>query len=151
MEDGFAIHPRLLADCHPLGRLPASHLLLHRNAAVPWLILVPETDAMNLLDLPREQRDAVLDDCKHVSDRLRDTLGCPRINVAWIGNLVPQLHVHVIGRAPGDPCWPKPVWGHLEQTRDYDPDEIARIGRILLADPPVADDSEHPAPDEPGN
>jgi diadenosine tetraphosphate (Ap4A) HIT family hydrolase len=128
----FALHPQLLADCHPLGRLPASHLLLHRNAAVPWMILVPETTLPNLLDLPIEQRDAVLADCKRVSDYLTAVLGCPKVNVAWIGNLVPQLHVHVIGRSPADPCWPKPVWGHLETVRDYAPSRIEAIATGIL-------------------
>jgi diadenosine tetraphosphate (Ap4A) HIT family hydrolase len=128
----FPIHPRLLADCHFLGRLPATHLLLHKNAAVPWLVLVPETDLENLLDLPAPQRDAVLSDCKRVSDWLTGTLGCPRVNVAWIGNLVPQLHIHAIGRRPGDPCWPKPVWGHLEPGGVYRESELARIAADLI-------------------
>ncbi len=127
----FAIHPHLLADCHLLGRLTATHLLLHKNSAVPWLILVPETGLQNLLDLPLPQRDAVLADCKRVSDWLTGSLGCPRVNVAWIGNLVPQLHIHVIGRRPGDPCWPKPVWGHLEPGGTYGECELARIAAEL--------------------
>ncbi len=128
----FAIHPQLLTDCHRLGRLPATHLLLHRNAALPWFILVPETDLGNLLDLPIPRRDAVLSDCKRVSDYLRAQFASTRVNVAWIGNLVPQLHVHVIGRRPGDPCWPKPVWGHLEQTAAYGAGDIRRIASDLL-------------------
>jgi tRNA pseudouridine65 synthase len=58
----FTLHPQLLADCHSLGRLAHSHLLLHRNAAVPWFILVPETALTNLLDLPARQREGVLAD-----------------------------------------------------------------------------------------
>lgn len=130
----FILHPQLLADCHQLGRLIATHLLLHRNAALPWLILVPETDLANLLDLPSAQRDAVLADCKRVSDTLTGTLGYPRVNVAWIGNLVPQLHIHVIGRRPGDPCWPKPVWGHLELVAAYSAGEVERIRAAILGD-----------------
>jgi diadenosine tetraphosphate (Ap4A) HIT family hydrolase len=130
----FTLHPRLLADCHRLGRLSSSHLLLHRNAAVPWLILVPETGLGNLLDLAIAQRDAVLADCKRVSDYLTSVLGCPKVNVAWIGNLVPQLHVHVIGRSPADPCWPKPVWGHLSAVREYAPAEIDAIRAGLVSD-----------------
>jgi len=128
----FTLHPQLLTDCHRLGRLPVTHLLLHKNAAVPWFILVPETDLGNLLDLPCGQRDAVLADCKRVSDYLTGTRGCARVNVAWIGNLVPQLHVHVIGRGPGDPCWPRPVWGHLEAVLDYGPGEVEAIGAGVL-------------------
>ncbi|MCK7575461.1 MAG: HIT family protein [Chromatiales bacterium] len=127
----FALHPQLLADCHVLGRLPATHLLLHRNSAAPWFILVPETDQANLLDLPTAHRDAVLADCTRVSDALR-TLGYPKINVAWIGNLVPQLHIHVIGRRPGDACWPRPVWGHLVGERDYAEHEITALRAAVL-------------------
>jgi diadenosine tetraphosphate (Ap4A) HIT family hydrolase len=127
----FAVHPQLLADCHVLGRLPATHLLLHKNAALPWFILVPETGRTNLLDLPEPERNAVLADCKRVSDHLTGVLDCARVNVAWIGNLVAQLHVHVIGRSPGDPCWPRPVWGHLEAGRAYEPAEVAALAAGL--------------------
>lgn len=128
----FALHPQLQADCHCLGRLSHSRLLLHRNALVPWFILVPETDLGNLLELPIPQRDGVLADCKRVSNYLTEVLACPKINVAWIGNLVPQLHVHVIGRRPDDPCWPKPVWGNLTQRREYAAEEIDAIRVALL-------------------
>jgi diadenosine tetraphosphate (Ap4A) HIT family hydrolase len=128
----FQIHPQLLTDCHRLGRLPATHLLLHRNAALPWFILVPETELENLLDLPTSHREAVLADCKAVSDYLRERFGCTRINVAWIGNLVPQLHIHLIGRHLGDPCWPEPVWGHLEQTASYDAEGLRQIAADLV-------------------
>ncbi|MFZ0791305.1 MAG: HIT domain-containing protein [Chromatiaceae bacterium] len=127
----FQIHPQLLADCHCLGRLSATHLLLHRNAALPWFILVPETELANVLDLPIHQRDRVLADCKRVSDYLLAHFGSTRINVAWIGNLVPQLHVHVIGRRPGDPCWPRPVWGHLEQAASYSAADLSGIASDL--------------------
>lgn len=129
----FALHPQLQADCHCLGRLSHSRLLLHRNALVPWFILVPETDLGNLLELPIPQRDGVLADCKRVSNYLTEVLACPKINVAWIGNLVPQLHVHVIGRRPDDPCWPKPVWGNLTQRREYAAEEIDAIRVALLS------------------
>lgn len=128
----FSIHPKLLADCHCLGRLRAAHLLVHRNAAVPWFILVPETNEPNLLDLPLSQRDAVLADCKRVSNYLRARFGSSRVNVAWIGNLVPQLHVHVVGRRLGDPCWPLPVWGHLEERSAYGEEDLVQIAEDLV-------------------
>lgn len=135
MTQTFSLHPQLLADCHRLGRLSATHLLLHRNGSVPWFILVPETDLSNLLDLPPDQREAVLADCQRVSNYLTADLGYPRVNVAWIGNLVPPLHIHVIGRRPGDPCWPKPVWGHLETVREYTGQEVMAIRDALLNQP----------------
>jgi len=141
----FVLHPQLRADCHLLGRLPATHLLLHRNGVLPWLILVPETQLANLLDLPIEEREAVLADCKRVSDALR-ALGYPRINLAWIGNLVEQLHIHVIGRCPGDACWPQPVWGHLTDRRDYAEHEIAALRAAILGGTAGPSGAELPGP-----
>ena len=115
----FQIHAQLLADCHRLGRLPATHLLLHRNAALPWFILVPETPVADLLDLAPKPRGRILQECAQVSAYLKADLGLPKVNFAAIGNLVPQLHLHVVGRAPGDACWPAPVWGHLPAGPGY--------------------------------
>ena len=113
------IHPQLLQDCHYLGRMPATEVLLHRNASLPWFILVPDTALTDFLDLPREHREAVLADCAHVSRFLKQVLGLPKVNFAGLGNVVPQLHLHIIGRAPVDACWPQPVWGNLEDSEDY--------------------------------
>lgn len=116
----FSIHTQLLNDCYYLGRLPATEVLLHRNASVPWFILVPETDLTDILDLQREHRDAVMTDCALVSSFLKQILGLQKVNFAGLGNVVPQMHLHIIGRAPVDPCWPLPVWGNLNDTEAYD-------------------------------
>jgi diadenosine tetraphosphate (Ap4A) HIT family hydrolase len=129
---GFQIHPRLLADCHRLERLPGSHLLLHRNAAVPWFILVPETTEIDLLDLAPGHRERVLAQCARVSAYIKSDLGLPKVNFAAIGNLVPQLHLHLVGRRPGDACWPAPVWGHLHPGPAYGQERIQEI-RVGLA------------------
>jgi diadenosine tetraphosphate (Ap4A) HIT family hydrolase len=129
----FHIHPRLLDDCHSLGRLPNAHLLLHRNAALPWFILVPETRAVDLLDLPQDQRVAVIDDAAAISRFIKEELGYPKVNFGAIGNLVPQLHLHVIGRRPGDWCWPAPVWGHLTDEEEYGPGQLAELAHRLTS------------------
>jgi len=129
----FRIHDRLLADCHRLGTLNGTHLLLHRNAALPWFILVPETSAVDLLDLPAETRDRLVAEAAALSTFLKTSLGCPKVNFAAIGNLVPQLHLHVVGRRPGDACWPAPVWGHLEASSGYTAAELAAL-RARLAE-----------------
>ncbi len=118
------LHPQLLADSHYLGQLPACALLLHRNASLPWFILVPETRLTDFLDLPEEHRTAVLADCAAVSEFVKSVLGYPRINFAAIGNMVPQMHLHVVGRSPQDPCWPKPVWGNLAGADGYTPETL---------------------------
>ena len=111
----FGLHPRLLDDCHSLGRLGFCHVLLHRNATLPWFILVPEVDAgvTELHELDRDQRLRLDEELSQVARFVKSRLGARKINVGAIGNIVPQLHVHVIGRDPADPCWPGVVWGRL--------------------------------------
>ncbi len=118
------IHPQLLEDCHRLGSLPHSWLLLHRNAALPWFILLPRTELEDLLDLPPEQRDAVLQECALVSAFLKQELGYDKVNFAGLGNVVPQMHLHIIGRREGDACWPQPVWGNLRESSEYEPRQL---------------------------
>lgn len=113
------IDPQLLEDCHRLGDLEHASLLLHRNACVGWLILVPHTAAV---DWHR------LDDAEHarVSRQIRaltafgsQWFDAGKMNVATLGNVIHQMHVHIIARYIDDPCWPNPVWGHIEVWRDY--------------------------------
>lgn len=124
------IHHKLLLDSHRLGRFPLCHLLLHKNAALPWFILVPETDVTDLLDLPDELRATALSEANRVSTFIKRDLNYPKVNFAAIGNVVPQLHLHIVGRNPNDPCWPAPVWGHLIETADY---PIARLREITTS------------------
>ncbi|MBF0256756.1 MAG: HIT family protein [Gammaproteobacteria bacterium] len=129
----FHLHPQLLADCHCLGRLPGAWLLLQRNAALPWLILVPETASEDFLSLPPAQRSLLLEQSQQLAEFLRGELGAERINFASIGNLVPQLHLHIVGRHAGDACWPKPVWGHLAEGPSYSAGQVQQIQTQLAA------------------
>lgn len=123
----FEIHSQLLLDSHRLGRFFFCHVLLHRNAVIPWFILVPETDVIDLLDLPDELRGTALHEASRVSKFVKDHFACPKINFAAIGNIVPQLHLHVVGRRPDDPCWPAPVWGNVHESREYSSTEVRQI------------------------
>ena len=118
------IHQQLAADCHYLGSLQASELLLHRNASLPWFILVPETLLSDVLDLPDEHRQAVIDECAAVSAFIKQVLGFEKVNFAGLGNVVPQMHLHVVGRHSDDPCWPDPVWGRLPDGAGYSQDQL---------------------------
>ncbi len=118
------LHPHLLRDCHRLGRLPECELLLHRNALIPWLILVPETVQTDLLALPSEQRNSVMEEVVLAGQVINDFFSREKLNFAAIGNVVSQLHLHVIGRHAGDSCWPKPVWGNLTESSEYSTDEV---------------------------
>lgn len=122
--DQSQIHSQLMADCHHLGSLPATEVLLIRNAAVPWFILVPDTRLQDVLDLPDEHRKMVMTDCAGISTFIKQTLGFDKVNFAGLGNVVPQMHLHIIGRHSGDPCWPQPVWGNLPEAGRYDPQQL---------------------------
>ena len=131
MKEKFTIHEQLLTDCFRLGRLETCHVLLHRNAALPWFILVPETGLQDLLDLPGEERDRAVAEAAALSGFVKHSLGYPKVNFAAIGNLVPQLHLHVVGRKPGDACWPAPVWGNLPDSATYTTTQVTEI-RLAL-------------------
>jgi diadenosine tetraphosphate (Ap4A) HIT family hydrolase len=129
---GFQIHSQLLADCHVLGKFDLCYLLLHKNGALPWFILVPQTDVGDLLDLPPDLRTTAMNEAALVSDFVKKNLNYPKINFAAIGNVVPQLHLHVVGRRAGDPCWPAPVWGHLGDGPEYSRQRVAEISALLI-------------------
>ena len=115
----FAIDQRLLADCHLLGQLHTCHLLLHKNATVPWLILVPPVEQTELHRLDDSTYKAVMDEVVRAGRFIENHFDVDKINTAAIGNIVRQLHIHVIGRREDDPCWPGVVWGNLEQSATY--------------------------------
>ena len=124
----FEIHPQLLHDCHRLGQLRLCHVLLHKNAAVPWLILVPETALVgDLLDLPEHVRNLAMEEAAIAARFIKNEFAVSKINFAAIGNVVPQLHLHVVGRRANDPCWPAPVWGNLAEADGYSNERIATL------------------------
>lgn len=105
------LHPRLSADCHNLGTTKSGMLLLHKNASVPWFILVPDCDATSLFALSEDKRLPIEAEWNQIAAWVHSRYSCDRVNVAAIGNMVPQLHLHIIGRSEGDPVWPGVVWG----------------------------------------
>jgi diadenosine tetraphosphate (Ap4A) HIT family hydrolase len=128
----FEIHPQLLHDCHRLGQLRLCHVLLHKNAAVPWLILVPETAPTgDLLDLPEHVRSAAMEEAAVAARFIKNEFAVSKINFAAIGNVVSQVHLHVVGRRADDPCWPAPVWGNLVEAAGYTATRIALLTATL--------------------
>ncbi|HGY90220.1 MAG TPA: HIT family protein [Planctomycetes bacterium] len=130
----FSLHPQLEADTHELGRLRLSRVLLHKNSTVPWFILVPEVEATELFELEGEERSRLAAEMDALAAHVKRAFHCDKINVAAIGNLVPQLHVHVIGRRRDDPAWPGVVWGAPIGDETYDEAALALISRRLHED-----------------
>ena len=107
----FDIHEKLAADCERIGDLTLCTVLLMRDHRFPWTILVPRIDGLrDFHDLPRDQALTLFDEIDAVSRVLVNAFEAEKINVAALGNQVPQLHVHVIGRYASDVAWPGPVW-----------------------------------------
>jgi diadenosine tetraphosphate (Ap4A) HIT family hydrolase len=109
----FELHPRLSADTAFVADWAVSRVLLMNDARYRWIVLVPRVAAaVELFELTQPDRAVLLEEIVKTSARLKRLTGAAKINVGALGNLVPQLHVHVVARAPGDPAWPGPVWGH---------------------------------------
>ncbi len=113
----FEIDPAFLATSHPLGDLALSHARLQADARFPWIILIPRlAGARELEDLTPGEREILMDEILRAGAAVRavaDALGRPavKLNVGQLGNVTPQLHVHLIARRPDDAAWPSPVWG----------------------------------------
>jgi len=130
----FALDARLEADSLPVFELPLSAVRLMRDANYPWLLLVPRrASAVELVDLSPDDQVRLAGEIAAVSHALRACVSCDKLNVAALGNVVPQLHVHVIARRRDDVAWPRPVWGAVP-ARPYPAGEAeALVQRIAAA------------------
>ena len=109
----FQLHPQLEKDCHLVGDLALSRVLLIDDARYPWVLLVPRLPGVTEIhDLDRSQRRALSDESCRLGRWMLGHFDGDKLNVASLGNLVPQLHLHHVVRTVGDPAWPGPVWGH---------------------------------------
>ncbi|MEN9855885.1 MAG: hypothetical protein RLZZ157_1011 [Pseudomonadota bacterium] len=121
----FALHPQLAADTHFVATLRLSDLLLMKDARYVWLILVPRRAGVRELhELADNDGAALWAEIAAISQLVAGWEGVSKVNVGALGNKVPQLHVHIIGRHIGDPAWPEPVWGHSSPFA-YKPEDLA--------------------------
>ena len=113
MSSSFTLHPQLAADTIAVGDLALSSVLLMDDARFPWFILVPHrADVSEVSDLSDEDGAALMSEIR-IATRVMLELAKPdKVNVGALGNMVAQLHVHVVGRFRSDPAWPGPVWGY---------------------------------------
>ena len=130
MKD-FQLDDRLANDSIPLGELDLCLLLLMKNALVPWFILVPKVAEQELFQLSQDQQLTLLDEVNLISRFVSREFAPDKLNVAAIGNIVQQLHVHIVGRKKDDFCWPGVVWG-AKQRQDYAPAQIDRLKTLLF-------------------
>lgn len=113
----FELHPQLQADTYIIGKFALSWVLLHKDATYPWVILVPaQADLREIHHLDSSDQIAFIRESCHLSEVMVDIFAPKKLNVAAIGNLVSQLHIHHVARFESDPAWPKPIWGLLAPT-----------------------------------
>lgn len=124
----FTLHPRLASGGFELGALHGCRILLKNNALFPWVILVPEVEEgiEDLHQLDSGRYDEVMKAIRLVSQFVADHFKPEKLNVACIGNQVRQMHIHIVGRSPGDPAWPGVVWS-FEGKEAYTDDAVEEI------------------------
>lgn len=128
----FVLDPRLRNDTLPLGDFPLSSLLLMNDCTYPWLILVPRRpEIREIYQLTAPDRQQLLDESCHLAETLTALFQPDKLNIAALGNVVPQLHLHHVARFRTDPAWPAPVWGRAPAV-PYRPEQIDVLAGKLL-------------------
>ena len=121
------IHPQLQNDCQLVGRFPLNHLLLMLDANYPWFILVPDRENIReIYQLDENDQRQLIAESTVLSRAISEQFGADKLNIAALGNLVPQLHIHHIVRYTDDAAWPAPVWGR-HPAKPYSEDQREQL------------------------
>jgi diadenosine tetraphosphate (Ap4A) HIT family hydrolase len=130
----FELHAQIAADSVPLLDLKLCAVRLMDVAALPWLLLIPRrADLREIIDLTEADQSTLWKEIAVASSVLKTAVNPTKLNVAALGNVVPQLHVHVIARFDGDAAWPKPVWGNLPMAPYAAADRDAMAEKLCAA------------------
>jgi diadenosine tetraphosphate (Ap4A) HIT family hydrolase len=125
------IDARLKQDCINLGRMPLCHLLLMLDANYPWFILVPDRDDISeIYELDETDQQQLMQESVILGRAMMRAFKGEKLNIAALGNVVPQLHIHHIVRYRGDPAWPAPVWGRVP-AKKYDIEKQEEVIRLV--------------------
>src|SRR6266508_6951896 len=120
----WSLHPQLARDTINVGDLPLSRVLIMNDANYPWLLLVPRRpEIKEITDLEEIEQAQLMAEITRVARALKEITMCDKLNIAALGNMVPQLHVHVIARRSSDAAWPRPVWGVMPPLA-HDAEEV---------------------------
>ncbi len=133
----FELHPQLQADCLVVGDFPLSRLLLLNDKHYPWFVLVPRRQGLReVFELGAQDRAQFHSESDRLAELLSAEFKADKMNVAALGNMVPQLHVHHVVRFRNDAAWPAPVWGKVPAIPYSEPELAAMLARAraLLAD-----------------
>ncbi len=123
----FKLDPQLKKDTFFIKDLKLCQVLLMNNSLYPWFILVPKkANLVEIIDLSKEEQILLMEEIAVVSKALKHRLNPKKLNIANLGNMVSQLHIHIIARFENDLTFPKPVWGH-SQTKNYKEEELEKV------------------------
>ncbi len=131
----FVLHERLAADTVTITDWPLCRIQLMNDATYPWVVLVPRrSGVVEIHELDAGDRLTLIEEIAKASHLLQNSVKAHKMNVAALGNVVPQLHVHVVARFTTDPAWPKPVWG-VVPPQPFEPhaleQEVARLKQLF--------------------
>jgi len=111
----FTLHPALKKDCIELGQLELCRVLLMNDSQFPWLILVPERENITeIYQLSYEEQQQLIRESSYIAEQLTTLYRADKMNIAALGNMVPQLHIHHVVRYKTDKAWPAPIWGMFD-------------------------------------
>lgn len=128
----FELHPQLEKDSFLIKELSLSQLRLINDSQYPWFILVPKVaEIFEIHKLNSQQQQQLYNESIGLSNVLEDVYSPDKLNIAAIGNVVPQLHIHHIARFKNDACWPKPVWGQKPMTEYTDWRKDEKISEVI--------------------
>ncbi|MBE8717952.1 HIT domain-containing protein [Cellvibrio polysaccharolyticus] len=134
----FELHPRLAQDSVIVGQFELSLLLLSKDANYPWCILVPQReDIFEIHHLDNQEQQQLIRESSRLSEVMTSLFDAHKMNIAALGNVVRQLHIHHVARFVDDAAWPQPIWGKVPQ-KDYQPeafeDRISRLQNALVGE-----------------
>src|SRR5580692_4859063 len=140
-ESAWSLQARLKEDTIDIGDLPLCRVLVIKDAHYPWLLLVPRRpEVVEIIDLDEVEQAQLMTEISRVARVLKEITRCEKLNIAALGNMVPQLHVHVIARRSSDAAWPRPVWGVMPPLA-HDAEEVQRfisaLRRKIWLAPPI--------------
>ncbi len=132
----FSLHPTLEKDCIELGRLALCRVLLMNDSQFPWLILVPERENLKEIhQLSSDDQQLLMRESCYVAEKLAEHYQADKMNIAALGNMVPQLHIHHVVRYQKDKAWPTPIWGKFDALLYAEQDleiTVARLRELLF-------------------
>ncbi len=134
----FILNPTLEKDCFDLGKLQLCRVLLMNDSQFPWLILVPErAELSEIYQLSEQDQHTFMQESSYVAQQLADSYLADKMNIAALGNMVPQLHIHHVVRYKSDKAWPAPIWGKFDAVPYSEEALIKTLSKIKSALKPL--------------